>query len=64
MISLQPVEIFRDAKGKAVPRGEYSLLLRTVFQSPEHTLREEEIAGWQEAIVAALIKLGGKHRAA
>lgn len=64
MISLQPIEIFRDAKGKAVPKGEYSLLLRTVFQSPERTLREEEIAGWQEAIVAELTKLGGKHRAA
>jgi phenylalanyl-tRNA synthetase beta chain len=64
MISLVPVEIFRDAKGKAVPRGEYSLLLRTVFQSPERTLREEEITAWQDAIVAALIKLGGRHRAA
>jgi phenylalanyl-tRNA synthetase beta chain len=64
MISLQPVEIFRDAKGKAVPKGEYSLLLRTVFQSRERTLHEEEIAGWQQAIVAALVQLGGKHRAA
>jgi phenylalanyl-tRNA synthetase beta chain len=63
MISLTPVEIFRDAKGKAVPRGEYSLLLRTVFQSAERTLREEEITAWQDAIVASLLKLGGKHRA-
>ncbi|AFL86995.1 phenylalanyl-tRNA synthetase, beta subunit [Terriglobus roseus DSM 18391] len=64
MISLAPVEIFRDAKGKAVARGEYSLLLRTVFQSPERTLREEEITAWQDAIVASLLKLGGRHRAA
>jgi phenylalanyl-tRNA synthetase beta chain len=64
MISLAPVEIFRDAKGKAVPAGEYSLLLRTVFQSPDRTLREEEISAWQAAIVAALEKLGGRHRAA
>jgi len=64
MISLKPVEIFRDAKGKAVPKGEYSLLLRAVFQSTERTLREEEIAAWQQSIVAALEKLGGKHRAA
>ena len=63
MISLAPVEIFRDPKGKAVASGEYSLLLRTVFQSPERTLREDEIAGWQDAIVAALVKLGGTHRA-
>ncbi|SEB67895.1 phenylalanine--tRNA ligase subunit beta [Terriglobus roseus] len=64
MISLAPIEIFRDPKGKAVARGEYSLLLRTVFQSPERTLREEEITAWQDAIVASLLKLGGKHRAA
>ncbi len=64
MISLAPVEIFRDAKGKAVPQGEYSLLLRTVFQSQEHTLREEEITAWQESVVGALLNLGGKHRAA
>ena len=63
MISLAPVEIFRDTKGKAVPRGEYSLLLRTVFQSPERTLREDEITAWQDAIVASLVALGGKHRA-
>ncbi len=63
MISLTPVEIFRDPKGKAVPAGEYSLLLRAVFQSPERTLREEEIAAWQAAIVDALEKLGGRHRA-
>jgi phenylalanyl-tRNA synthetase beta chain len=64
MISLTPVEIFRDPKGKAVARGEYSLLLRAVFQSSERTLREEEITAWQEAIVTSLLKLGGKHRAA
>jgi phenylalanyl-tRNA synthetase beta chain len=64
MISLKPVEIFRDPKGKAVPQGEHSMLLRTVFQSPERTLREEEISAWQESIVDALVKLGGRHRAA
>jgi len=64
MISLAPVEIFRDAKGKAVPVGEHSMLLRAVFQSPERTLREEEITAWQDAIVASLVKLGGRHRAA
>jgi len=63
MLSVTPVEIFRDAKGKAVPQGEYSLLLRVVFQSPERTLREEELTAWQDAVLAALLKLGGKHRA-
>jgi phenylalanyl-tRNA synthetase beta chain len=58
-----PVEIFRDAKGKAVTAGSYSLLLRVVFQSGERTLTEDEIAGGSEKIVAALSALGGTQRA-
>ena len=64
MLSLLPVEIFRDAKGKGIPVGEYSLLLRMVFQSDERTLREEELTGWQDRAIAALTALGGRHRAA
>jgi len=56
---LAPVEVFRDAKGKAVPPGQYALLLRCVFQSNDRTLREDELTGWSTAIVAALTKLGG-----
>ncbi len=63
MLSLAPVEIFRDRKGKSVPAGEYSLLLRMVFQSAERTLREEELTDWQERVVGALTGLGGRHRA-
>ena len=63
MISLQPVEIFRDSKGKSVQQGEYSLLLRMVFQSGDHTLREEQLTTWQDAAIAALVAIGGKHRA-
>jgi phenylalanyl-tRNA synthetase beta chain len=61
--SVAPVEIFRDAKGKAVPAGSYSLLVRVVLQSGERTLTEEEIAGWSEKIVGALLGLGGVQRA-
>ena len=61
--SLAPVEIFRDREGKAIAAGHYSLLWRMVFQSTERTLTEEELAGWQERIVAALTALGGVHRA-
>jgi len=57
-----PVEIFRDARGKAVPAGHYSLLLRTVFQSSEGTLRDEELSQWSAAIIAALTQLGGTLR--
>ncbi len=63
MISLEPVEIFRDRKGKSVPAGEYSLLLRMVFQSGERTLREDELGRWQDAVVAVLTGIGGRHRA-
>ncbi len=63
MSSPQPIEIFRDAKGKSVPAGEYSLLLRVVFQSPERTLRDEEISTWCGQIVTALTALGGRMRA-
>ncbi len=63
MISLEPVEIFRDRKGKSVPAGEHSLLLRMVFQSGERTLREDELGGWQEAVVGVLTGIGGRHRA-
>ncbi len=59
MRPLEALEIFRDAKGKTVPQGSYSLLVRTVFQSQERTLRDEEIQGWAEQVMAALAQLGG-----
>lgn len=61
--SVRPVEIFRDAKGKAVPSAHYSLLLRVVFQSSERTLTEDELTGASEKIVATLNGLGGTQRA-
>jgi phenylalanyl-tRNA synthetase beta chain len=61
--SVRPVEIFRDAKGKAIAAGSYSLLLRVVFQSNERTLTEEEITRWTEWVVTQLKELGGVQRA-
>jgi phenylalanyl-tRNA synthetase beta chain len=75
--SVAPVEVYRDAKGKAlhpsgqktpargpgVAAGSYSLLLRAVFQSNERTLTEEELGAWSERVVAALKGLGGVQRA-
>ncbi len=60
---LAPVEVFRDPKGKAVAAGNYSLLLRVVFQSHERTLTEEELTRWSERMVAQLTGLGGVQRA-
>jgi phenylalanyl-tRNA synthetase beta chain len=57
--SFVPEEIFR---GKGVPAGEYSLLLRAKFQSGERTLRENEVAEWAAMIVKALEGLGGSQR--
>jgi phenylalanyl-tRNA synthetase beta chain len=58
--SRRPVEIWRDAKKYP---GVYSLLLRTVFQSHDRTLREEELSTWSQRIIDALTKLGGTLRA-
>ncbi|XWK70787.1 hypothetical protein RBB80_08760 [Tunturiibacter gelidiferens] len=57
--SLKPIEVFRDAKKYP---GVYSLLLRTVFQSNDRTLREEELTDWWTRIIATLTALGGTIR--
>ena len=57
---LEPVEIFR---GGAIASGSYSVLLRATFQSSDRTLRDDEIAGWANAMVKALQALGGRLRA-
>ena len=54
-----PVEIFR---GGAIGPGKYSILLRARFQSPDRTLREDEVAQWSGKIVGALTGLGGVQR--
>jgi phenylalanyl-tRNA synthetase beta chain len=58
--SRRPVEIWRDAKKYP---GVYSLLLRTVFQSHDRTLRDEELTTWSSRIIDALTALGGTLRA-
>jgi phenylalanyl-tRNA synthetase beta chain len=60
---LTPEEIFRDPKGKAVPAGHHALLLRSVFQSHERTLREEDLTAWSAKIIDTLTALGGVLRA-
>jgi phenylalanyl-tRNA synthetase beta chain len=57
-----PKEILRDAKGKIVPAGEFSLLLGVVFQSQEGTLREEELQELSQKIIAAMQSIGGRLR--
>jgi phenylalanyl-tRNA synthetase beta chain len=58
--ALVAVEIFR---GGNIPAGKYSVLLRATFQSPERTLRDDEVALWSQRIIKTLESLGGTLRA-
>ena len=60
----EPVEVRPplEASEQGTQAGEYSLLLRTVFQSAQRTLRDEELQGWAQAIQAAVGRLGGRLR--
>jgi phenylalanyl-tRNA synthetase beta chain len=57
--SFVPLEIFR---GEKVGAGKYSILMRAKFQSPERTLRDDEVAQWSAQITKALEALGGVQR--
>ena len=59
MRSLAPAEIFRDPKKTP---GYFSILVRTVFQSNDRTLTDEDLTTWSAAIIATLESLGGKLR--
>jgi phenylalanyl-tRNA synthetase beta chain len=56
--SLKPIEIWRNAKYPGV----YSVLLRTVFQSHDRTLRDDELTQWSTQIIETLTNLGGTLR--
>ena len=58
--SFRPIEIWRDTR--KFP-GVYSLLLRTVFQSHDRTLRDDELTQWSRQIIETLTSLGGTLRA-
>jgi len=59
--SIEAADLFR---GKNVPAGKYSLLVRVTFQSRETTLTDAQTADYSRRIVAALEKnLGAELRA-
>ncbi len=59
--SIEATDLFR---GKNVPAGKYSLLVRVTFQSREATLTDAQISDFSRRIVAALEKqLGAQLRA-
>ncbi|HEX9761206.1 MAG TPA: phenylalanine--tRNA ligase subunit beta [Candidatus Acidoferrales bacterium] len=51
--SVAAVDLYR---GKNVPEGKYSLLVRVVFQSHETTLTDDQVNDYAQRIVAALEK--------
>ncbi len=57
--SIKPAEVWRNEKKYP---GVYSLLIRTVFQSLDRTLRDDELNHWQQQIMTTLAKLGGTLR--
>jgi len=62
LASVEAADLFR---GKNVPAGKYSLMVRVTFQSREATLTDAQIADYSARIVAALeSKLGATLRAA
>jgi phenylalanyl-tRNA synthetase beta chain len=61
IISIEATDLFR---GKNVPAGKYSLLVRITFQSREATLTDAQISDYSGKIIAALEKnLGAQLRA-
>ena len=63
VMTYEPRELFR-AKNKeaAATERQYSLLLSTVFQAQDRTLKDEEVQGWSKQIIDALEGLGGALR--
>jgi len=60
LVSIEPVEIFR---GKNVPEGLYSLLLRIAWQREEQSFTDEEVNAYVQEIAATLVKsLGVEQR--
>src|SRR6266849_1300524 len=61
IVSIEATDLFR---GKNVPAGKYSLLVRVTFQSREATLTDAQISDYTGKIIAALEKnIGAQLRA-
>jgi phenylalanyl-tRNA synthetase beta chain len=60
IFSLEAVDLFR---GKNIPPGKFSLLVRITFQSQEATLTEAQLTDFSSRIISALErKLGATLR--
>jgi phenylalanyl-tRNA synthetase beta chain len=61
IVTIEAIDLYR---GKNVPAGQYSLLVRVTFQSRETTLTEAQLTDFSTRIIAALEKQLGAHRRA
>ncbi len=65
-LGIAELQRFEPVEVRPIPaaagQGEYSLLLRALFQSIERTLRDEELQSWALAMEAAVAALGGRLR--
>ena len=62
IISIEAIDLFR---GKHIPQGKFSLLVRVTFQSSEATLTEAQLSDFSSRIISALEeKLGATLRTA
>ncbi len=62
LANFAPAELLRPEQNPQLPAGHFSLLLRTIFQSNERTLREEELQAYTQRVVRAMEALGGRLR--
>jgi len=53
IVAVEAIDLYR---GKSVPAGQYSLLIRVTFQSRESTLTEAQLTDFSASIIAALEK--------
>jgi phenylalanyl-tRNA synthetase beta chain len=61
-ISIEAVDLFR---GRNIPTGKFSLLVRVTFQSQEATLTEAQLNDFSSRIISTLHqKLGAELRSA
>ncbi len=63
LLSYTPQEIFRaDRKIPGIDEQHYALLLSTVFQATDRTLKDEELQAWSQRIIDMVQTLDGKLR--
>jgi len=52
--NLVSVEVYDRYEGKGVPKGQVSLAFRMVFQGPDRTLTDREVAGATDQVVKTI----------